>query len=357
MKNNSAIITFAGDLCLEDLDQESYIIQPEIADLFARSDLNVVNLESPLTHSEEKMPGRVFNFKGRPVPGKVFNHFDVFSLANNHILDYSSAGLLDTMDFIVSRQKSFFGAGQDIDRATRPLTLQIGDVRLAFIGCTRWDNAGKKKPGTAPMQIGWISRTISALKEQGCFVVIFPHWNYEYVDYPSPAERRFGHRLIRAGADLIVGSHPHQIQGWEKYRDKYIFHSLGNFIFNQFDLSRPEFARTFLLSITINADHSSSFTIHPVYGTQQGLFLLSGDALKEFEHKLKELTDNLKTPSLYKKLFYKEAGMLADYSMDNLVKISGNKSLILTVIKRLHKIRTQDILIKLHSLMQNTSRH
>lgn len=357
MNNRHLRISFAGDLCLEDLHQDSYIIHPEISEIFASSDLNVVNLESPLTRSRDKTPGRAFNFKAPPEPGKVFNLFQVFSLANNHILDYSLSGLQETMSFISSRNKSFFGAGGSLDQASAPLKLEAGGMPLAFLGCTRWYNADKFSGGTMPMKHNIILPEIQRLKQDGYFVIVFPHWNYEYVDHPCPADRKFGHRLIQAGADVVVGSHPHQIQGWESYQGRYIFHSLGNFIFNQFDLSRTEFSRTFILTLNINPDATYSFEIHPVFTTQEGIFPLRDKANKDFMDKMAFLCRILENPALHRKKFYENSETIINAAMQGFNSAADGAHPFIELLKRLPRARPQDVLIKIHSLIQRRKKN
>lgn len=351
--SNQVRITFAGDLCLEDLDQDSFIIHPDTAEIFASSDLNVVNLESPLTRSLDKTPGQAFNFKALPEPGKVFDLFQIFSLANNHILDYSLSGLRETMSFISTRNKFFFGAGNSLNQASSPLKLEAGGMRLAFLGCTRWYNADKFKGGTMPMDLKLILPRIRRLKQEGFFVIVFPHWNYEYVDHPSPADRKFGQRLIRAGADVVIGSHPHQVQGFETFQGKYIFHSLGNFIFNQFDLSRPEFSRTFILSLNINPDKTYSFDIHPVFTTQEGIFPLRGKANRDFMDKIASLCRILKDPALHRKKFYENSETIINAAMQGFDSAARGRHPLFELLKRLPKARSQDVFIKIHSLIHS----
>ncbi len=344
-------IAFAGDLCLEDLDSATYQIDSAVAAIFKQSDVAVVNLECPLTRSQVRMPGRTWNFKGLPQSGKVFNLFDVFSLANNHILDYGATGLRDTMVWITSQSRFWFGAGTNLAQAARPRILRFANQpALAFLGCTRDYNAAKRTPGTMPMDLKKLTAIIRNLKQTGHFVIVFPHWNYEYVDYPAPADRRFGQKLITAGADLVVGSHPHQIQGYEPYCGKYMFHSLGNFIFNQFDLSKPEFAQTFILTLTIAPSHQYTFTIHPVYTTQQGIYPLRGDDRKAFFEKLKRLSLDLTDPARYPRCFYQNSQDIVASVMAGMQTVSNTGNPLRSIVQRLHRIRLQDVWIKLHSL-------
>lgn len=197
---------------------------------FFEADLNIANLESPITDSDQKKPHKPVYLKAKNQNNKLLDLFDVFSLANNHILDYDIKGLSDTIDLLKSNQKNYFRAGLNKKEACEPLRLTIKDQKIAFIGFSKWNAARGASGGTMPDNIHDLLKIIRKEKESGYFVVVYPHWNYEYVYYPPPDSRQAARKLIDAGADLIVGSHPHIIQGFERYRGKFIFYSLGNFV-------------------------------------------------------------------------------------------------------------------------------
>ncbi len=343
-------LSFAGDLCLQGIDSRNYYIDPAIKKIFLESDLSLANLESPLTHSSCKHPGQPCHLKGAPIPGKILDLFDLFSIANNHILDYSVQGLRDTCAFLSEQGKMWFGAGLNRSQAYIPLCIQRKNLRLAFIGCTRWYNAGRKKTGTAPMHQGRLNRIIRDLKKKDYFVVVFPHWNYEHVEYPSPIDQKRAHGWIDAGADLIVGAHPHCIQGIETHRRRFIFHSLGNFIFNLFDLALPEFSQTFIPTVTVQPDHTCSFVIHPVFSTPEGIFLLDGPEKKLFLEKLHRISRVLMDKKLHQHLFYNNSSAILKDTMGALNAASEKNPFLFSILKRLHRIQRQDIYIKMHSI-------
>ena len=195
-------INFFGDVCLDGIDTDSFVIDPQIVALAALADCNVANLESPLTLSADGLPYQASLIKAEPKPSGIFDLFDVFSLANNHIMDYQDRGLWDTIAFLERLGKAHFGAGANRDQSLTPYIFERDGRGVAFLGFTRWHRATKRAAGATPDRIGSLTNLVRRLSRQGYFVVVYPHWNYEYVDHPAPSNRRIAKRLIDAGADL-----------------------------------------------------------------------------------------------------------------------------------------------------------
>lgn len=344
-------LNFVGDLCLQGVDPRAVTISPQVQHILQASDLNVANLESPLTSSSWKRPGQPCHLRGLAEPNQFLDLFDLYSLANNHILDSGPEGLAETRSFLTAQGKKFFGAGMTRAQAQEPLCLEVKGIPLAFIGCTRWDPVARNKPGTAGLNRRSLFCTLSRLKAEGYFPVVMPHWNYEYVSYPSPADRRLGQRLIRAGAKLVVGSHPHQIQGFESVQGRYIFHSLGNFFFNLFDLSQPCFGQSFILTVCIQPDHTSWFAVHPVYSTQQGLHTLTGAERIQFMRTLHTLSRNLESGRGHKRRFYAQTTEIMQSTLNSLDAAGGNRGVKGALIRRLHRARLQDMFIFLRFMV------
>lgn len=358
-RNTLLKVNFGGDLCLFKIDAENFSVDEKIKEIFSKADFNIANLESPLTNSEFKKPNQPIYLKGIPQNNSLLDLFDVFSLANNHILDYGVKGLQDTMEFLTSNKKYYFGAGLNEKESFEPLLVKKNNYKVAFLGFTRWNNATKKNPGTTPDKINKIVNIISSLREKGYFIVVYSHWNYEYVYYPTPDNREFGKKLIDSGADLIIGSHPHIIQGYEKYKGKYIFYSFGNFIshseiFKPVSMiyNDPRLNITFILTVCIQDDYNYDFTITPVYTTDSELRILTGGERKKFDNLMTEISEKLANRKEYKKLFYREAGNIRKQTnkiFKRLVAEQGIKSLLI----RLIRIKKQDIKVVFYSLFIN----
>ncbi len=158
--------------------------------------------------------------------------FDAVSLANNHILDYGRDGLKDALSSLDMMGIPHTGAGLTREDAIRPAIVEIDGTKVAFIGMAMVGAMTDSEACMVPLDIEVVSEAIGLAREAGASVVICsPHWGYEYVHFPTPEQQTFGRKLIDAGADLVVGHHPHVVQGIETYKGRFIFYSLGNFNF------------------------------------------------------------------------------------------------------------------------------
>ena len=355
-------INIVGDLCLHGISQDGFSIQDELAREFARTDLNVANLESPLSSKDDASQDSLVNLLGAPEYGPILKWFNVVSLANNHILDHKEAGYRDTIAFLREHEVSFFGAGDDLDSSFKPLKLEKAGEKLAFIGTTRWGNAGRDKPGTAPVHLRRLFREIRLLKSDGYFVIIYPHWNYEYVDYPAPDYRNAAKKLLDAGADLVVASHPHVVQGYESYRGKMIFHSLGNFIFHQdvfTELSPmkndPRLRLSFVLQVMISGQKMTGYSIIPVKSGSDSLRLLTGEEKEDFLRHLTRISQDLSRPDVYPRAFYLDALAISNQASRMLKQLAKKKGLM-SLLRALPRANRQDLKIKLASLRYGSER-
>lgn len=346
-------LIFAGDISLANIDTESFSFSSGIIELFNASDIKIANLEAPLTFSENKTPDQAWYMKADPADSEIINLFDIYSLANNHILDYRIEGLDDTTGFLKRNNKGWFGIGKDTDDSFRPLILEKKGIKLALWGFTHWYNARKNAHGTTPKDYGRLRRSIKRYREENYFIILFPHWNYEYNDYPAPLERRQAHRLIESGADIIIGSHPHNIQGYEIYKGRHIYHSLGNFIFHssQFshlNLDDERLNQTFIVKVLIDKDLDYEVEIIPIYSTDTGMVMMGGNEEEEFFKKFESISNILNT-NQYPDVFYSQARNIVHKTMKAIRRTSSRNSVFWGTVKRLHRIRTQDLLIMLHS--------
>ena len=182
----------------------------------AYDDLTLINLEGPLTFSQDRQK-KQFNFRGRPEYAMILQRGSVeaVNLANNHVLDYGQAGLEDTLSALAAYDITASGNGL--------LGIYEKDgVRVGMAGYTfPYPKSGKD-----------ISADVAALREAGCHIVLASfHWGSEYRTAFTAEQRRIGRAAIDAGADVVIGHHPHVIQGIERYKDRYILYSLGNLVF------------------------------------------------------------------------------------------------------------------------------
>ncbi|PZD95936.1 CapA family protein [Paenibacillus sambharensis] len=203
-------------------------------------DLTAANLENPITTRGVPAEDKQYVFKGHPdlVPSLVDAGFDVVSLANNHTLDQGVEGLLDTIDHLRDAGLPNMGGGRNDTEAFAPAVLEAKGLSIAYFGVTRvvpvgeW-KADKNRAGVAESYDS--TRAVAAIKRARAehdLIVVMVHWGEEKKDFPVDTQKRLARDYIDAGADLVIGSHPHVLQGFEQYKGKWIAYSLGNFIFN-----------------------------------------------------------------------------------------------------------------------------
>lgn len=188
------------------------------------------NLESALSNKGKPIEKRVLI---KMNPSKV-DHltnagFDIVNIANNHIMDYGKIGLRDTIDILDKKNIKFIGAGKNINDAVNPVIFQRNGFKIGFIGFTEIGiMATENRDGCAPLNKELLLTLLPKLRKEVDILIISLHWGVEYVFYPSPNQQKIARFLIDNGADLVIGHHPHVIQGIEKYKNKFIFYSLGN---------------------------------------------------------------------------------------------------------------------------------
>lgn len=214
------------------------------------ADITFGNCETAITSCSTPSPGKprsavasgkAFVFKSEPECCKAVLEaagFDVLQLANNHAMDYGEAGMLETLSSLDAAGIAHIGAGANAAAAAEPLVLEAQGLRVGFLAYSLIvppaSRAQADAPGinTLPADYGQaLARDIGALRESCNLVVVGMHWGKESHCSPSEMQRRVGHAAIDAGADLVIGSHPHSLQGLEFYGDGLIAYSLGNFVF------------------------------------------------------------------------------------------------------------------------------
>ncbi len=211
-----------------------------IAPLLRRADLAVANLEGALSDNiPPPADPMTFYFVGTGGFVRALSSagVDAVSLANNHSMNFGRAGLSDTLALLEAGGIVPFGAGMDLEQALRPALLEVRGVTFAFLGYDGVSHelygAGPGRPGTAPAFPDLVAAGIAAAREQADVVIPYFHWGWEYTRFPSPWQERMAHLAVEAGADLVLGSHPHWVQGLERYQETPILYSLGNCVFDQ----------------------------------------------------------------------------------------------------------------------------
>jgi len=210
----------------------------EMADFLRSADLTVGNLEGPIS-SRGVNQGSIYSFRADPqaAEGLLYSGFDVLSIANNHILDWGRTALSDTIGVLNDVGIAAVGAGHNFEEANAPRVIEIRGVKIAFLAYTDlypqslW--ATETQGGVSAPTLENIKKFISIARDQADVVILLWHWGEEYETASRSREQAIARALIDAGADIIVGHHPHVVQEVEEYNGGYIAYSLGNFVFDQ----------------------------------------------------------------------------------------------------------------------------
>ncbi|MGH9162728.1 MAG: CapA family protein, partial [Vicinamibacteraceae bacterium] len=212
-----------------------------VAPAFRETDLAIGNLESPLVEGGTAIPGKC-TLRGTTKWAAVLREAGIglVTLANNHTMDYGETGLRSTIAALEKEGLQYVGAGLDIASACAPVLLDVRGVRVACLGRTIVPvsppiGAGRTKPGVAFLDRDETVASLRRCRRDADLVLLLLHWGLEQYRHPSPAQRRLARDLVQAGADAIVGHHPHVTQGFERIGSAVVAYSLGNFIFSGFE--------------------------------------------------------------------------------------------------------------------------
>lgn len=337
----SATIAIVGDIYLEE-DLTDSAVYP----LLRSADLTFANLEGPV--SERGVPAEKWiNMRMHPDLLPVIRRagFDVVTVANNHMMDYGPDAFHDTLRLLPECDLTPVGGGANLQAAWQPVIKTANGVRVAFLGAASTlppgSAAGEDRPGIAPIHIvesyrvdpfvsseqpgtvpyvhttAWAEdveraqAAVVAARAQADFVIVALHWGVpplwqsNYQGDLAEYQRPVGQALINAGADVIVGHHPHSLQGVEVCNGKPIFHSVGNFIFHKkkmaaalkkssiarnspYSAGAPHdsrWAESVIINVTISTDAAPVYTLTPVLLDPDGnpQLLTGGDAAHVIE--------------------------------------------------------------------------
>lgn len=282
------VLLFAGDVYLSAHVLNAYnsaggihgVLDEGIRAEIDAADIFMVNQEFPFTDRGTAAEDKQYTFRLPPEKVSMFHEMgiDIVTLANNHILDFGEVGLLDSCETLDAAGIRYVGGGPDFDRASQLETITVGDKVIGFLGTSRvymatsWA-AGKDHPGvfstydpTLPLE------AIKEAREQCDYLVVYVHWGVERETTPKTYQEVMGRQYIDAGADLVIGSHPHVLQPVEYYNGKPIVYSLGNFVFGS---SIP---KTALLKVELSGEENGQVKLTMIPCTSSaGYTRLSGE--------------------------------------------------------------------------------
>jgi hypothetical protein len=262
------------------------------------ADLRIVNCECALTAAPKPVWKSGAVFKGSPgqAAGLAAVPFEVACLANNHVFDYGLEGFEETLRALRANGVRTVGAGLTLREAAAPLRLTLAGQRVAVVNFSEGEDltAASQGPGVCGWEIDRLAAEVRRAKKRGDFVVAVGHAGLEYIPFPPPYVVSAFRALADAGADCVVGHHPHVPQGLETRRGRLIAYSLGNFAF--FQPPELHYRRSgFCLSLEVRAGRLRSYGVHPYRITDRGLRALGGKEAREFLGALSRVSAPLRT--------------------------------------------------------------
>lgn len=281
-QNKTTVMTFGGDICFAD----NYVvmqylkttangwkdcIDPEWAKVMGDADLAMLNNEFTISRRGTRLAGKMYTFRADPVHTAIYGELgvDFVTLANNHAYDFGEDAFLDTLDTLRAYGIDYAGGGRNAEEAQKPFYYLVDGRKIAFVSATRAEKniltpeAGAHSSGVFRCyEPERLLEVLGEAKANSDYVVLFVHWGTEHSDVLEKVQKTTAHAYIDAGADLIIGSHAHQLQGIEFYKGKAIFYNLGNFWFDDQDVE------TGLVKLRLAPDGGETFYFLP--GMQSG---------------------------------------------------------------------------------------
>lgn len=303
-EDGSIRLLFAGDVYPSEYVLDAYqaaggiggVVSESYRKDMAAADLFMANEEFPFSTRGTPAPDKQYTFRVNPEKATMLSEMsiDLVTLANNHALDYGRDALLDSLDTLDDAGILHVGAGKDLESARKPVYVTLKGRKLAFIGATRvmpeadWA-ADSDRPGMLSAYDGGdrLCTVIKEAKQQADFVIVYMHWGIERAEEPNDVQTSLAHRIVDAGADLVIGAHPHVLQGLEYYNGVPIAYSLGNFVFGS------KIPSTALLSVELDTDNALTLRLLP--GTSAGGYtrkLEDADEIRAFAEKMTNLSKN-----------------------------------------------------------------
>ena len=275
----SVSVVVVGDIMLEGGPMRAMLRGQDpfasFAPLFKSADVRVGNLECVVATVGSVEPDKPNTFRVPPSTLKyVRKHFDAVGLANNHSGDFGPKAFTQMVGLLKREGLGYYGGGLNLSEAHTPWVVERNGVRIAFLGYNEFQprnfEADHDRAGIAWSEDEQVVRDIAAARTQWRADVVIPimHWGWEEAK-ANPRQRALARRMIDAGADAVIGGHPHQVQDTDVYKGKPIFYSLGNFVFEGFTDKVNNIG--WALRMEVSKTGVTSWQLHTAHIDGQGL--------------------------------------------------------------------------------------
>lgn len=324
-------ILFVGDVMLSRSigtrlasDSLHKIISDDVTSILTSADFCVANLESPV--SQNALVIKKNGFRASPNSLNQIKNFHLLSLANNHIFDCDTLGVEDTIFYLEQNNYLWAGINPSDNRSINPVSVKLGCEFFYFYSCLSDEYVSKNVVGrlkvinAADRQL---RRSISKTSEKDGTIIVLVHGGNEKIPYPQPSFRRLCESYVDAGADVVITTHPHVFGGYQNYKGKLIFYSLGDFIFDSTSNLRNRGA---ILQLEI--EKKIRFKIIPVaINSNHNVVLAEDKKKKAVQQKFQRITKALRKKnydSLYTYFYIKS---FISFQADRLLYLFKNQGL------------------------------
>ena len=298
-RGETTTIIFAGDVMLASGMEQFYdtegvagLLSEELLEEMRNADICMVNNEFQFSTRGTPMEDKQFTFRTDPEHVQMLLDMgvDIVSLANNHTIDFGTAALQDTFTTLDDAGILYAGAGNSKERAEELQIIEVNGLKFGFLAATRvipvsqW-NVEYRQPGLfATYDDTRLVECIEEARAECDFLTVYVHWGVEREAYPQDYQTAIAKNCFEAGADLVIGAHPHVLQGIEFIDGKPVFYSLGNYIFAQ------TIARTALVKVEVQANGEATYSLIPAYAEDGQTKLFEGETGVELYDYMNEIS-------------------------------------------------------------------
>lgn len=298
-RGETTTIIFAGDVLIAEAMEQYFdtegvnrLVSEELLAEMKNADICMVNNEFQFSTRGTPMEDKQFTFQTDPKYVQIMLDMgvDIVSLANNHSLDFGTEALQDTFVTLDDAGILYAGAGDTKERAEELQIIEVNGLKIGFLAATRvipvsqW-NVEFRQPGLfTTYDDTRLVECIEAAKKECDFLTVYVHWGIEREVYPEDYQTAIAKNCFDAGADLVIGAHPHVLQGIEFMDGKPVFYSLGNYIFAQ------TIARTALVKVEIQPDGEATYSLIPAYAEDGQTKMFEGETAVELFDYMNEIS-------------------------------------------------------------------
>lgn len=297
-------IGFTGDFCPWRRVEEAYFsatwkpLFETVQPFFAENDLNVLDLECPLTTVKNQITKTGPFIKSHPDTVAILKYLNcsLVATANNHFKDYGADGMQETYATLQKNAIDWLGSGNSFEEASKTYFWEHENTTFAFINVAEneWTTTNDETPGCHPIDLVNVFNQIQEAKKTADFVIVITHGGHEHYELPSPRMKKWYRFFVDSGANAVIGHHTHIISGYEVYKESPIFYSLGNFCFDWEGLQNLPWNKGMM--VRLHFEKNKPITFELVFfdhnNEKAGVYMMHADAQKQMlvhVHQLNEI--------------------------------------------------------------------